>query len=142
MAAHDLDFPRILYLPEGEHCKVDNEEEYDRAKAAGWEDDVPKDWNNVPDPDNPGGTLPPKPTRVAPPAEDTSDGKRPRAAAKTSEPHDLVLEGTVAEVTDHVEKLSDFRQLQNLRLQETKGADRVGVLKAIDDRLDELKDPK
>jgi|KBSMisStandDraft_5_1062788.scaffolds.fasta_scaffold2473993_2 hypothetical protein len=63
----NLEFPRMLYKPEGEHCVVATKDEYDRAKADKWTDEIPKDWNNVPDPANPGGTLPPKPTSAPPP---------------------------------------------------------------------------
>ena len=66
----------LLYKPEGAHCKVSDQDEYNRAKADGWSEDVPKDWNNVPDPANPGATLPPKPTSAV-----------PRAKAEKVEPH-------------------------------------------------------
>jgi hypothetical protein len=70
-----LTFPRVLYKPEGEHCLVTDKDEYDRAKGDGWKDDAPKDWNNVPDPANPGGTLPPKPPTAPPPPK----GEAPKA---------------------------------------------------------------
>lgn len=48
----------ILYKPAGQHCKVVDQDEYDRAIADGWSETVPKDWNNMPDPEHPGATLP------------------------------------------------------------------------------------
>jgi hypothetical protein len=124
---------RILYKPEGEHCKVEDQDEYDRAKAAGWSDDVPKDWNNVPDKANPGATIPPKPTSPVPPAKDASATKASPAASAS------VLDGTVAEIADYVDDVTDVHALQQLRAQEVKGANRAGALKAIDDRMAELK---
>lgn len=64
-----MEFPRMLYKPDGEHCKVLDQDEYDRAKADGFTDEIPKDWNNTPDPATPGGTLPLPPVTPVPPAK-------------------------------------------------------------------------
>lgn len=59
------EFPCVLYRvltdpPESQYCKATTQEEYDNAKADGWLDDPPKDWNNLRDPANPAATLPQK----------------------------------------------------------------------------------
>lgn len=125
----------LLYKPDGQHCKVLDQDEYDRAIADGWAEDIPADWNNTPDPANPGGTLPLPAVSPVPLAKDKAD----KGAQKAPKATPSVLDGTVADITEHVEQVDDLRALQNLALQESNGANRAGALKAINDRIAELK---
>jgi len=52
------ELPCVLYKPAGLYCKIATQAQYDTAQADGWQDTQPTDWNNTPDPKNPGGTLP------------------------------------------------------------------------------------
>jgi len=52
------ELPCVLYKPAGLYCKIATQAQYDTAQADGWLDVQPKEWNNTPDPKNPGGTLP------------------------------------------------------------------------------------
>lgn len=142
MAPKEL--PCVLYKlqddpPLGLYCKIQTEEEYDKAKADDWQDDPPKDWNNVPDPNNPGGTLPHKQIDITEiPAADRAERK-----ARTSKPGEppfsgTVLEGSVVDVSTAVGKMTDVQALQNLRRDEVSGKNRRGALEVIDARIEEL----
>lgn len=75
-----LELPCVLYKPDGEYTKVTTQEEYDAMKEDGFTDEIPKDWNNTPDPANPGASLPLR--EVAPHGARTDAPKAPKAPAK------------------------------------------------------------
>lgn len=145
MAKTPKELPCVLYRvlddpPESQYCRVKTQEEYDKAKADGWQDEPPKDWNNLPDPANPGGTLPQKEIDItAVPAEESEKVATAKAGEKTPTPPS-VLDGSVVELTAAIANQTDVRTLQNLRLEETKGKNRTGALAAIDARIAELKE--
>lgn len=71
----------LLYKADGTYCKAQSQDEYDRAKAEGFQDAPPKDWNNQPDPNTPGGALPVIEVPV-PPAKAKVDTPAPVARTK------------------------------------------------------------
>lgn len=144
----ELELPTVLYkLDEDEgglYCKVKTEEEYDKAKADGFTDEPPKGWNNVPDPDTPGGTKPQKEIEItAIPAEqaeaDERAARRSKKNGDTPPATSATLEGSVEDLKDALAKQTDAKLLQNLRSDEVKGKNRKGALDAIDARIEELK---
>lgn len=114
----DLDVPRVLYKPGSAYCRVSTPDELKRALAAGWLAKVPAGWSTtVAD-----GVLASGPENEPPPA--------PSAA--------VAQPASAGDVQATIASLTDLRALQNLRLQETKGANRPAVLKAIDARIVEV----
>jgi hypothetical protein len=140
-----IEFPHILKKPEGRRLRVENQEDYDRAVSEGWSLDVPDEppakktttttTETVTEDDPEPVQGPAKEVETLAPKEEEA----PKAARKSGESQNIVLDGTVADVAKHVETVSDIRALQELKRQENKNAKRVGVLDAIDARIEELK---